>query len=66
MSLRPQVAMMAMRMSDLALQTAFRTGIPTLAIVAGIFINNSRLNAFRAHMEASFDALLRDRDFRKR
>jgi len=53
-------------MSDLALQTAVRTIIPTLAIVAGIFINNSRLAALRAHMDASFDALLRPLDPQKR
>lgn len=47
---------------DLTLNTALAIGVPTLAVLAGILINNSRLgdvNAriddLRAHMDARFD-----------
>jgi hypothetical protein len=42
-------------MADPAIQTAFAIGVPTLAVLTGILINNSRLNDLRGHMDARFD-----------
>ena len=47
--------MMAMRMSDLALQTAVSITVPTFAVFVGILMNNSRLNDLRAYMDARFN-----------
>ncbi len=37
-------------------QTAISAGIPTLAVLTGILINNSRLSDLRAHVDARFEA----------
>ncbi len=43
------------QMADASLQTALAMGVPTLAVLAGIGINNSRLNDRRGHRAARFD-----------
>jgi hypothetical protein len=42
-------------MADASIQTALAVGVPTLAVLVGILINNSRLNDLRTHMDARFD-----------
>jgi hypothetical protein len=42
-------------MGDASVQTALAVGVPTLAVLVGILINNSRLNDLRGHMDARFD-----------
>jgi hypothetical protein len=42
-------------MADATIQTALAEGVPTLAVLVGILINNSRLNDLRSHMDARFD-----------
>jgi hypothetical protein len=42
-------------MADATIQTALAVGAPTLAVLTGILINNSRLSDLRAHMDARFD-----------
>ena len=42
-------------MMDASIQTAFSIGVPTLAVLTGILINNSRLNDLRAHIDTRFD-----------
>jgi hypothetical protein len=42
-------------MADATLQTALAIGVPTLAVLTGILINNSRLSDLRGHMDARFD-----------
>ena len=37
-------------------QTLLTVGIPTLAVLIGILVNNSRLNDFRAHMDSRFNS----------
>jgi hypothetical protein len=37
------------------IQVALSVGVPTLAILIGILINNSRLNDLRSHIDARFD-----------
>lgn len=44
-------------MTDASLQTALSIGVPTLAVLIGILVNNSRLNDLRSHMDARFDDL---------
>ncbi len=39
-------------MGEAAVQTALAVGVPTLAVLVGILINNARLNDLRAHMDA--------------
>jgi hypothetical protein len=51
----PEVAMMTMNMSDLALQTAVFITVPTFAVFVGILMNNSRLNDLRSYMDARFN-----------
>ena len=41
-------------MADASIQTALAVGVPTLAVLVGIVINNSRLNDLRGHMDARF------------
>ena len=41
-------------MGDASVQTALAVGVPTLAVLVGILINNSRLNDLRGHMDARF------------
>lgn len=40
---------------DGSTQIALSIGVPTLAVLVGILINNSRLGDMRAHMDARFD-----------
>jgi len=42
-------------MADATIQTALAMGVPTLAVLTGILLNNSRLNDLRGHMDARFD-----------
>jgi hypothetical protein len=42
-------------MIDPGLQVALAVGVPTLAVLVGILINNSRLNDLRSHIDARFD-----------
>jgi hypothetical protein len=41
-------------MADADIQRALAVGVPTLAALVGILINNSRLNDPRGHMDARF------------
>jgi hypothetical protein len=41
-------------MADASIQTALAVGVPTLAVLVGILINNSRLNDLRGRMDARF------------
>ena len=38
-----------------SIQPALSLGVPTLAVLVGILINNSRLSDLRSHMDARFD-----------
>jgi hypothetical protein len=40
---------------DGSTQIALSIGVPTLAVLVSILINNSRLGDMRAHMDARFD-----------
>ena len=40
---------------DQSIQVALSIGVPTLAVLVGILINNSRLSDLRSHMDARFD-----------
>jgi len=42
-------------MADTGLQIVLSVGVPTLAVLFGILINNSRLSDLRSHMDARFD-----------
>ena len=42
-------------MTEATVQVAFSISVPTLAVLIGILINNSRLNDLRSHMDARFD-----------
>ena len=42
-------------MTDTSIQTALPIGVPTLAVLFGILINNNRLNDLRSHMDSRFD-----------
>jgi len=44
-------------MADASIQTVLAVGVPTLAVLVGILINNSRLNDLRGHMDARFDEM---------
>jgi len=44
-------------MTDQAVQVALSVGVPTVAVLVGILINNSRLTDLRAHMDSRFDAV---------
>jgi hypothetical protein len=44
-------------MADASVQTVLAVGVPTLAVLVGMLVNNSRLNDLRAHMDARFDEL---------
>ena len=41
-------------MDAVAVQTTLSVGVPTLAVLAGILINNSRLGDLRGQMDAGF------------
>jgi hypothetical protein len=41
-------------MADASIQTALAVGVPTLAVLVGILISDSRLNDLRGHMETRF------------
>jgi hypothetical protein len=40
---------------DASLQVAISISVPTLAVLVGILINNSRLSDLRSHMDKRFD-----------
>ena len=42
-------------MLDQSIQVALSIGVPTLAVLVGILINNSRLSDLRSHTDARFD-----------
>ena len=44
---------------DASLQLAISMGVPTLAVMVGILINNSRLSDLRSHMDKRFDDIKR-------
>jgi hypothetical protein len=44
-------------MTDQAVQVALSVGVPTVAVLVGILINNSRLTDLRSHMDSRFDAV---------
>jgi hypothetical protein len=44
-------------MTDQTVQIALSVGVPTVAVLVGILINNSRLSDLRAHIDARFDAV---------
>jgi hypothetical protein len=44
-------------MNDQAVQVALSVGVPTVAVLVGILINNSRLTDLRSHMDSRFDAV---------
>ncbi len=48
-------------MTDQTIQIALSVGVPTLAVLVGILINNSRLSDLRSHMDSQFAAV--DRRF---
>lgn len=39
------------------MQVALAMGVPTLAVLVGILINNNRLSDLRMHMDARFQAV---------
>jgi NADP-dependent 3-hydroxy acid dehydrogenase YdfG len=41
-------------MADASIQTALAVGVPTLAVLVGILVNNSGLNDLRGHTDARF------------
>jgi hypothetical protein len=44
-------------MTDQAVQVALSIGVPTVAVLVGILINNSRLTDLRSHVDSRFDAV---------
>jgi hypothetical protein len=48
-------------MTDQTVQIALSVGVPTIAVLVGILINNSRLSDLRSHMDSQFAAV--DRRF---
>ena len=42
-------------MPDNSFQTLLTVSVPTLAVLIGILVNNSRLNDLRAHIDARFN-----------
>jgi hypothetical protein len=42
---------------DQTTQAIFTVGVPTLAVLVGILVNNSRLSDLRAHMDSRFSAV---------
>ena len=47
-----------------AIQTVFTVGMPTLAVLVGILVNNSRLSDLRSYMDVWFNDLNRVLDAR--
>lgn len=45
-------------------QAVLTVGMPTLAVLAGILVNNSRLSDLRSYMDRRFDALIQVMDAR--
>lgn len=45
-------------MADQTVQVALSVGVPTLAVLVGILINNSRLSDLRIHIDSRFDDLI--------
>ncbi len=48
----------------MTLQVMLSISVPTLAVLVGILINNSRLSDLRAHVDTRFDAMDRRLDQR--
>jgi len=46
-------------MTDQTIQIALSVGVPTIAVLVGILINNSRLSDLRSHMDSQFAAVNR-------
>jgi hypothetical protein len=44
-------------MTDQTVQVALSVGVPTVAVLVGILINNSRLSDLWAHIDTRFDAV---------
>jgi hypothetical protein len=42
-------------MIDPGLQVALAVGVPTLAVLVGVLVNNSRLSDLCSHIDARFD-----------
>jgi hypothetical protein len=42
---------------DASLQLALSIGVPTLAVMIGILLNNSRWNDLKLHMDSRFNAV---------
>jgi hypothetical protein len=42
---------------DATVQVALSVGVPTLAVLVGILINNSRLSDLRAYMDSRFNSI---------
>jgi hypothetical protein len=42
-------------MTHTSIQAALSIGVPTIAVLLGILINNNRLDDLRSHMDARFD-----------
>ncbi|MDX2181232.1 MAG: hypothetical protein SFV18_16675 [Bryobacteraceae bacterium] len=42
-------------MIDPGLQIVLSVGMPTLAVLVGVLLNNSRLSDLRSHMDSKFD-----------
>jgi hypothetical protein len=51
-------------MIDQTTQAILTVGMPTLAVLIGILVNNSRLSDLRAHMDSRFGAVERVIDAR--
>lgn len=51
-------------MIDQTNQTIFTVGMPTLAVLVGILVNNSRLSDLRGYMDSRFSALEKVMDAR--
>jgi hypothetical protein len=49
--------MLEAAMTDQTVQIALSVGVPTIAVLVGILINNSRLSDLRSHMDSRFDAV---------
>lgn len=47
-----------------AIQTALTVGLPTIAVLGGILVNNSRLSDLRAHIDQRFADIQRYMDAR--
>jgi hypothetical protein len=44
-------------MTDQTIQIALSVGVPTIAVLVGVLINNSHLGDLRSHMDSQFAAV---------